>query len=358
MGKIAIVGLHNLHLMQFLYKYTNILDKYQIDYDVLYWDRDMDPSIKVKAFKGYAIPFQYKMSNYQPKQKKVLGFLKCLAFMNKTINKNQYDKVILLTTQTALPLFLLNHRVRAHAFVYDYRDLTYEYNGICRRIIQYIIKKSKFTAISSLGFTEILGKSERYVVSHNVSDMDYQKVNHIVGPKIRLVYWGMIRQLDFNKKICDLFGNDLRFELWYHGEGSNKELSEYCVKKGWENVHFTGRYMSSEIAGFAEKTDILLNLYENDRQQRLASTVKLYDGIRFNLPMLISDASYMSAVMKENPAVYSIDLDHTDKEELIRWYKNISVCSGYHYMRELEQIQADDSMFEKNLLSFVNSKSM
>lgn len=26
MSKIAIVGVHNLHLMQFLYKYTDILD--------------------------------------------------------------------------------------------------------------------------------------------------------------------------------------------------------------------------------------------------------------------------------------------------------------------------------------------
>ena len=40
MGKIAIVGFHNLHLMQFLYKYTEILDRHNVEYDVLYWERD------------------------------------------------------------------------------------------------------------------------------------------------------------------------------------------------------------------------------------------------------------------------------------------------------------------------------
>ena len=44
--KLAIVGFHNLHLMQFLYKYTDIFDKHGIDYDVIYWDRDMDSTIK------------------------------------------------------------------------------------------------------------------------------------------------------------------------------------------------------------------------------------------------------------------------------------------------------------------------
>lgn len=55
MNKIAIVGFHNLHLMQFLYKYTDIFDKNNISYDVLYWDRDMDPNSNY--FQSCGIPF-------------------------------------------------------------------------------------------------------------------------------------------------------------------------------------------------------------------------------------------------------------------------------------------------------------
>ena len=77
--KLAIVGFHNLHLMQFLYKYTDIFDKHGIDYDVIYWDRDMDSTIKYKPFNGRAIALHYKMDNYQPKHKKIIGFIKCIA---------------------------------------------------------------------------------------------------------------------------------------------------------------------------------------------------------------------------------------------------------------------------------------
>ena len=145
MNKIAIIGFHNLHLMQFLYKYTDIFDKNNISYDVLYWDRDMDSNIKCRAFKGNSISYRYKMSNYQPKTKKIHGFVGCMRYFCKIIKKNKYDHIILLTTQTALPLYMLSGIVRKSKFVYDYRDLTYEKNRVCRRIIKGIIEKSEFT---------------------------------------------------------------------------------------------------------------------------------------------------------------------------------------------------------------------
>ena len=98
MNKIAIVGFHNLHLMQFLYKYTDIFDKNNISYDVLYWDRDMDSNLKCKAFKGNSISYRYKMSNYQPKAKKIHGFVGCMRYFCKIIKKNKYDHIILLIT--------------------------------------------------------------------------------------------------------------------------------------------------------------------------------------------------------------------------------------------------------------------
>ena len=52
--------------MQFLYKYTDIFDKNNISYDVLYWDRDMDSNLKCKAFKGNSISYaEYERRNYK-----------------------------------------------------------------------------------------------------------------------------------------------------------------------------------------------------------------------------------------------------------------------------------------------------
>ena len=215
MNKIAIVGFHNLHLMQFLYKYTDIFDKNNIPYDVLYWDRDMDSNIKCKTFKGNSISYRYKMSNYQPKAKKIHGFVGCMRYFCKIIKKNKYDHIILLTTQTALPLYMLSGIVRKSKFVFDYRDLTYEKNSICRKIIKGIIEKSEFTAISSMGFKKVLGESNKFVMSHNVSNLKMECLPKKSSRNLRVVFWGMIRQIEWNKKICDLFGNVPGIELRY-----------------------------------------------------------------------------------------------------------------------------------------------
>ena len=74
MKRIGIIAFHNLHLMQFLYKYTDILDEQGIDYDVLYWNRD---GVEYeKKFKGRAIRFDYPTSNYCSGIKKICGFLR------------------------------------------------------------------------------------------------------------------------------------------------------------------------------------------------------------------------------------------------------------------------------------------
>ena len=36
---IGIFGFNDLHLMQYLYKYTNIFDENGIEYDVVFWNR-------------------------------------------------------------------------------------------------------------------------------------------------------------------------------------------------------------------------------------------------------------------------------------------------------------------------------
>lgn len=165
MGKIAIVGFHNLHLMQFLYKYTEILDRYNVEYDVLYWERD-EVKYPIK-FNGTPIKYSYITSNYMPKWKKIFGYLKCRRFFINQIKKNKYDKLILLTTQTAIalsPLVLAQYKER---FILDFRDLTMEKLPPYKAVEMQLIKHAAFVSISSPGFIEFLSSKGDYVLSHN-----------------------------------------------------------------------------------------------------------------------------------------------------------------------------------------------
>ena len=351
MSKIAIIGFHNLHLMQFLYKYTKVLDRNGVTYDVLYWDRDMDNEIKNVDFNGNRIAYHYRMSNYQPKFKKIFGFLGCVTYFCKILKKNKYSHLILLTTQTALPLYLFSRVVRKGKFIYDYRDLTYENNVIGKKIIKRIIEKSEFTAISSLGFKLVLGNSAKFILSHNVSDIEIEYHPRENRNTIRITFWGIIRQIEWNKKICDIFGNVDGIELCYCGEGKTEELINYC--KRYKNISFSGRYSAEQIRYFAEQTDILLNLYENDMQQKLAMTVKLYDGIRYGLPMIITKNSYMGQIMSSNEYVYLTDIESFNLEDFKNWYRDLDM-NTYPYKKEFSKIKHDDEQFNRKLIDFVN----
>lgn len=352
--KLAIVGFHNLHLMQFLYKYTDILDHAGIEYDVIYWDRDMDPTIKYKKFEGTPIAFQYKMSNYQPKYLKLIGFIKCIRFAKKKIKEGQYNRLIFLTTQTILPLFQTAMKY-SNRYIYDYRDITYEKLAVGKGRIQKLIMNSYMTAMSSMGFKEITGDSPKIIMAHNCSGMDFIPVKKNTSDKIRVSFWGIVRQVEFNKRICDLFGSDSRFELIYHGEGYVDALEEYCTEKGY-GVIFTGRYSSQEIKAFASNTDILLNLYENDDKQTLAMTVKYYDAVRYGLPMLVTEGSYMENRVKGNNAVFLVNIERVTADEILKWYLSLEcddTITRNLYEAEIEEIKADEDRFERTLLDFV-----
>lgn len=352
MEKICLIAFHDLYLMQFLYKYTEILDANDIEYDVIYWEREIGTGY-VRPMKGKRISFRYETSYYGSKLGKVEGYLKYIAFVRKILRESNYKKAILFTTQAALPMYLFSGEIRKKIlYVYDYRDITYEDNPLLKNIIKKIINKSYFTSISSRGFEEKLGESSKFVMAHNISEkLIYAPVQKTTADRIRIVYWGMVRQVEFNKEVIHFFGNDPRFELVYHGAGYIGELEDFCQQNGYLNVTFTGKYTSDEIPFFVGNTDILLNVYENDYQQRLATTVKLYDGIRYGLPMLITRGSYMAELMETQDYVMTLDIATDSTDMVFDWYKTLKLIPNA-YSNEINSINADDEKFRDKLLDF------
>ena len=97
--------------------------------------------------------------------------------------------------------------------------MTFEKNKVYKYIIKNLFRYSSINSVSSPGFLDVLGIHGKYTISHNCSDFSLRNLQPTKANVIRIVFWGMVRQVNFNKKICDIFGNDERFELRYHGEG-------------------------------------------------------------------------------------------------------------------------------------------
>ena len=346
---VAILCFNNLRYAQYLYKYTAILDKNNIDYEVVFWNREDEPLPTDFKFKSY----NKSLNTFQPFYKKIAHFCGYVSFLKRQVKRGKYSHLIVLTSQTAVPLYFELKKYKDR-FIYDYRDITYENLSFYKKIVDRLISFSYFTAISSRGFLKYLNKSDKFIKSHNSRQITCEQVQKSESDKIRVTYWGMVRQVEFNKSICDLFANDQRFVLTYHGGGFYKELEQYVREKNYSNITFTGPYGLNDIKDFCKNTDILLNVYQNDKQQQPAMTVKFYDSVQYAIPMVVNGNSYMAQKVCEDNLGFVIDLD--DKDCLNKLYNDYKNLDRQDFLASRQaafnKIKSDDEIFEQKVLEF------
>lgn len=359
--KCCIIGFNNLYLMQYLYKYTNILDDQNIDYDVIYWNREN--LAEKKKFKGTVIEYVEELNSYQPIRKKIKSFIKYSKFVRKKIKKNKYDRIIVLTTQTAMSLLDILLFKYDKKYIFDYRDVTKELTfSIYKKIVKSLIHRSKYTMMSSPGFMELLGveNEENVQLAHNTQNTRFEdkRKNYLnQNETITISFWGTIRQLEFNKKLCEILKNDNRFIIYFHGKGMDQELKKFCDEKKITNIYFTGRYDNDKIKEFVKDTDIIHCLYDNDRIQKMAMPVKAYDAINYRIPVLISHGSTVEAFYKDCKCALALDIDdgYEIKEKIYSWYRSLSFEKITHEFELLEEnVGRDDDEFKRKLLSFTS----
>lgn len=361
---IAMIGFTDLHIMQYLFKYTNLLDDAGYDdYEVIFWNRA--GGTYDKPFRGSVAAYDVPLNTYQPFWKKITAFVKYVAFVRRQIQKKKYEKLIVLTTPTAIPLADLLLGKYRNRYIFDYRDISKEHlSKIYTGLVRTIAKKSCMMPISSYGFLDVLKLDKddpKILMAHNTQKIDNTLGYHAGTVKhnpIRISFWGMVRQQEFNCRLCDIFGNDNRFTLSYHGEGVSDQIQAYCQKKGYTNIHFTGRYGHSEIPRFAGQTDIIHCVYEFEKDVKMkpALQVKLYDGMKYHIPILLHSGSYSAQYAKEFGVAFEVNPEHGRKvaDEVYAWYQGLdsnAIDAGYQKMADV--VRRDDLIFQQKVLEFV-----
>lgn len=361
---IAIVGFNDLQIMQNLYKYSNILDDAgYADYEVIFWNRV--GGAYEKLFRGSAVAYDEPLNTYQPFWKKITAFAKYVAFVRGQIREKKYEKLIVLTTPTAVALADLLLGKYKNRYIFDYRDISKEHlSPIYTGLVRTIAKKSCMMPVSSYGFLDVLKLDKddpKILMAHNTQKIDNDSGYCADKEKqypIRISFWGMVRQPEFNCRFCDIFGNDERFILSYHGEGVANQIQAYCQKKGYTNIRFTGRYTHSEIPSFAEQTDIIHCVYEfeQDVKMKPALQVKLYDGMKYHIPVLLHSGSYSGQYMKEFGVSLEVNPESGKKvaDEIYEWYQGLDpdvIDAGYKYMAD--RVRQEDLIFKQKVLEFV-----
>lgn len=328
--KVLLLGFGKIAYMPYMSFYLDTFKQNEnIEFELIYWDRDGKPDAPIPERVSKAYRFEAYLEEQLPFSKKLKFFAKYRRFALKILKNTNYDRIIVL--QATPGLTLLDYLIRRYKgrYLLDFRDLSYENISIYRKLVGLLSENSGMTLISSGAFRKYLPESEKIWMVHNFLEESllHQGIRERSNRErsvIRISFWGLIRQAEINKALIDALGNDKRFELHYYGrmQQAGREMEHYSRENGYANVFFHGAYMPADRYDFAERTDIIHNIYECDFRTGNATGNKYYDGIIFRIPQICSKGSYMGDIVTEMGVGKAVSMNGI-ADELWQYYQTI-----------------------------------
>lgn len=304
--KVALICPSNMLYMPYVSNYVKVLEKNNVNYTIINWDR-----FGIEEKSGYTF-----RDNKIGHQRNYYDYYKYKKYLLTLLRKENFDKIIIFTLQLGhfLKRFLLkNYKNR---YIFDIRD----YNKIIRfSNFETIIRYSYSTVISSPGFISWLPKSDRYYINHNTNadslDVLIPVKEVFTGEKIKISTIGVIRHWKVNVDFVNSLKNNHKYVLIYHGEGTiNKKLEEFIAKNQIKNVWIYGRYKKEEEGLIYKNTDMVSTLFCNDHINcKTLLSNRLYNSVIYGKPLIALSGNFVSEIIRK----YNLGLviDSFDKIE-------------------------------------------
>lgn len=319
--KFLIVAFHPRSMTPYAQQYEDIIKKNGHDYDILFWDRFSNGCLEKK--KNQFI-FHRICTLGGNRLKKIYPFYLFRKTIKTIIKEGNYDKIIILNT---MPGFLLHDiliKEYPNNYILDIRDYTYEKYKFYLHIVHDLIEHSFFTAISSRGFKKFLGESEKFVVNHNISNLEDVCKEPTLDKKkaqVTIGFVGAIRYFEENAALIRSINMLKSIELLYVGRQlTDCHLDDYCKENGYTKVKFKGKFINAEKPSIYKNIDIINSLYGNQSMEvRVALPNRLYDALIFKKPILATQGTYLAQVVSENDIGLVVD---DSKTYTIEQYQN------------------------------------
>lgn len=353
-SKICIVLPCNIFIAPFYKHYETLLNENNCEFDLIYWNRT-----NTKELTHAKNTFEYKAKDHLNSKSpiKILYYVLFSLFTKNMIRKNKYDKIIFLGSYGMIIALLSMYLKKKFPERYwlDIRDYTFEMNKIYYNLMKKAIKSAAVTAISSPAYKEFLPSSE-YLYVHNFSDdvilHNYKKRDKDI---IRISFIGLVRYYKQNEKLLLALKNDERFVIQYFGKNS-EYLRKFCSENGINNVEFNGEFDPKQTNRFYLKTDIINNIYGNESiGERTAISNKFYYSLFNDIPILVSNNTYMEQLVEDINIGMGIDLESEILgDKIYNWYKSIEYKKNTKAEVYRTKVLRDKKEFKISMINFIN----
>ena len=334
--KVLLISGSNPDMAPFVGFYEKIFKKNSIKFDILYWNRHGYMRNPYPDSIVYERSFRNDYSTLRKLYESFLFYLFC----KKELKKRHYKSIICFTI---MPFLFFGHFLKKNyntKYIFDIRDYSpILKNGIFRRIVEYIIKNSAATVISSEGFKVWLPKSIDYTISHNTA-AELLNTDYILPQRkqrLSILTIGYMIRFYPNDLIIDAFGGDEEMFLNFVGDGPVAEaLKNYCLEKGYNNVSFSGRYNKEDEIGYYKAADMINILLPHGINSDSCMSNRFYNAVLTRKPMIVNEGCYQA--------------------QLVEKYHLGVVIYDYHKIRETVQSyweSFDVSLFNKGCVEFI-----
>ncbi len=336
---VGIVAANNIRYSPYIFFYTNILDKMGVDYELIFPNRmNVEDTFPAKT---HIVPWDKSVHT-------ALAYLDYTGRAKKIIKQNQYDLLVMLTTNNAVYMAQWLRRHYKKRYILDIRDYTHENLYLYYTQEKIAVKNSLINVISSKKFKEFLPLSE-YVVCHNMNiDASVHTPKLKKSPPIIIGYIGKGNYLDKCKIICEKICKDNRFEFVFYGLQTVPDLLKTYEK--YENISFKGIFTPKEKELIILSTDILFNVYGNGTPLLdYALSNKLYDAFIYGKPILTSPNTYMSEMA--GPFAFDVDFKNESfADDLYNWYIGLNEHDLLVYAQEKYKQIVDESNYAQQCI--------
>ena len=356
--KICILSAVNIRHMSMISIYTQLMKQDGIEYDIIYMDKYGEKE-NFECAQMYRCVNKVKQN--RPKIIKMIKYMMFLPYAVRILNKNKYDFVIVWNDVAIFMFATYLSRKYKRKYCLNVRDnMGYEKKSRKRRY-EKVFRNAAFNTISSKGYLDFLPENIDYIPIHslNLSVLEGMKQHTSMrkeGEPIRIGFIGNVRFFERNKKLLNVFANDIRFELHYYG--TNAEILEkYAKENNIHNTVFHGSFPVDDTKKFLENIDIMNNLYGNETiNLQKAISIKFYHALYARIPILVCDNTYVGELAQQVGIGFEVQkIDEKMKENLYSWYShldfNVIDASCRSYLAEaLEENNIFEQISEKHLL--------
>ncbi len=327
--KICIIAANNIRYSPYINYYKRILDKNGLDYELIYPDRhnlgtEWDNNCIKKSW----------VSNLPA----AINYFVFACKVKSEINKNNYNKLILLTSQIAVYLSTWVKSRYRNNYLVDIRDYSHENNSLYYHLEKKALESAGCRVISSEKFKCFLPEGE-YYICHNFNEEQNVNVKPWRNRKCPIIigFVGTLGYEDQVKKLIELIKTDNRYCFYVYGgdEKERPEIPQAIANANCERIKFFGPYLPSEKQKIINEVDILYNVYGND-SMLLTSALsnKLYDCMINHKLILNSMGTYMEEM--SGVCGFSIDWEsQSPLDDLYEWFLNVDENEVLRYQESM-----------------------